>query len=93
MSKRDEIPWPVAGLDGIYSLKTLGDGDIHAFIGVDSDFTHESNHLHKWRRGTDSNCRHGDFQTKFLKMQKYRNCKQLILFQFFIVFLVSFGNV
>ena len=46
-----------------------------------------------WCRGTESNCRHGDFQTKFLKMQKYRNYKQLILFQFFIVFLVSFGTV
>jgi hypothetical protein len=46
-----------------------------------------------WCRGTESNCRHGDFQTKFLKIQKSRNYKQLILFQFFIVFLVSFGTV
>jgi len=28
-----------------------------------------------WCRGTESNCRHGDFQTKFLKIQKYFNYK------------------
>ena len=46
-----------------------------------------------WCRGTESNCRHGDFQTKFLKIQKYSDYNQLILFQFFILFLVSFGTV
>ena len=50
----------------------------------------------KWCRGTESNApeaQHGDFQTKFLKIQKYSDSKQLILFQFFIVFLVSFGTI
>jgi hypothetical protein len=46
-----------------------------------------------WFRGTESNCRHGDFQTKFLKIQKCCDYKQLILFQFFGLFLVSFGTV
>ena len=36
-----------------------------------------------WCRGTESNCRHGDFQTKFLKIQKCCNSKQVILFRFF----------
>ena len=36
-----------------------------------------------WCRGTESNCRHGDFQTKFLEIQKLCNYKQLILFHFF----------
>jgi hypothetical protein len=40
-----------------------------------------------------TSCRRGDFQTKFLKIRKYRNYKQLILFKFFIVFLVSFETV
>ena len=37
--------------------------------------------FYNWCRGTESNCRHGDFQTNILKMQKCRNYKQLILFQ------------
>jgi|GEM_PF-1199219 len=45
-----------------------------------------------WCRGTESNCRHGDFQTKFLKIRKFCNYKQLILFQFFRLFLVSVGT-
>ena len=36
-----------------------------------------------WCRGTESNCRHGDFQTTILKIENCRNFKQLILFQFF----------
>ena len=36
-----------------------------------------------WCRGTESNCRHGDFQTKFLEIRKYYNYKQLTLFRFF----------
>jgi hypothetical protein len=40
-----------------------------------------------------TSCRHGDFQTKFLKIQKCCNSNQLIPFKFFIVFLVSFGTV
>jgi len=46
-----------------------------------------------WCRGIESNCRHGDFQTKFLIVQKWCNYNQLILFQFFIVFWVSFGTI
>ena len=46
-----------------------------------------------WCRGTESNCRHGDFQTKFWKIQKCCDSKQLILFQFFNLLLVSFGTV
>jgi len=45
-----------------------------------------------WR----SNCRHGDFQTKFLKTQKCCNNNQLILFHFSSNFwfrLEPFGNV
>jgi len=42
-----------------------------------------------WR----SNCRNGDFQTKFLKIQKCYNYKHLILFQFSSQLLVSFGTV
>ena len=47
-------------------------------------------------RGTKSNApeaQHGDFQTRFLKIRKFRDYKQLILFKFFAVFLVSFGTV
>jgi hypothetical protein len=36
---------------------------------------------------------HGDFQTNIFKIENYFNFKQLILFQFFIVFLVSFGTI
>ena len=46
-----------------------------------------------WCRGTESNCRHGDFQTKFLKFRKCCDYNQLILFRFFRLFLVSFGIV
>ena len=46
-----------------------------------------------WCRGTESNCRHGDFQTNISKIQKCCNYKQLILFQFFNLLLVSFGIV
>jgi len=49
--------------------------------------------LKSWCRGTESNCRHGNFQTKLLKIQKCRDSNQLILFNFSIVFLVSFGTV
>ncbi len=49
--------------------------------------------LCKWRRGTGSNCRYGDFQTKFYKIYKCCDYKRLILFQFFSLFLVSFGTV
>jgi hypothetical protein len=40
-----------------------------------------------------TSCRHGDFQTKFLKIGKSRNYKQLILFQFLRLFLVSVENI
>jgi len=46
-----------------------------------------------WCRGTESNCRHGDFQTKISKVQKCCDYKKLILFRFFMVFLVWFGTV
>jgi hypothetical protein len=35
-----------------------------------------------------TSCRHGDFQTQFLKIQKCCNYKQLNLFRFFNLFLV-----
>ncbi len=37
--------------------------------------------------------RNGDFQTKFMKIQNCCEYKRLTLFQFFILFLVSFGTV
>ena len=40
-----------------------------------------------------TSCRHGDYQTNFLRIQICKNYNQLILFQFFRLFLVSFGNV
>ena len=40
-----------------------------------------------------TSCRHGNFQTKFSKIQKCCYYKQLILFKLFTVFLVSFGTV
>ena len=40
-----------------------------------------------------TSCRHGDFQARFFKIRKSCNYKQLILFQFFMLFLVSFGTV
>jgi len=33
--------------------------------------------LHMWCQETESNCRHEDFQTKFFKIQKCSNWKQL----------------
>jgi hypothetical protein len=52
--------------------------------------------LISWCRGTESNApeaHHGDFQTKLLKFRKHCDYRHLILFQFFIAFLVSFGIV
>ena len=46
-----------------------------------------------WCRGTESNCRHGDFQTKFLKIRKSCNYNRLILFHFFNQLLVSSGTI
>jgi len=47
------------------------------------------NFMRLWR----TNCRHGDFQTKFLKTEKCYDFNQLNLFHFFNQLLVSFGNV
>jgi len=47
----------------------------------------------KWCRGTESNCRHGDFQTNIFEIENCRNFNQLILFQFFNLLLVSFGTI
>jgi len=44
-------------------------------------------------RKAKSNCRHGDFQTKLLKIKKCCDYEQLILFQFFNLLLVSFGTI
>jgi hypothetical protein len=52
--------------------------------------------MYMWCRGTESNApeaQHGDSQTRFLNIQKCCNYEQLILYQFFDVFLVSFGTV
>ena len=49
--------------------------------------------VYMWRRGTESNCRHGDFQTRFFKIQKCCDHNQLILFKFLTVFWVLFGDV
>jgi len=46
-----------------------------------------------WCRGTESNCRHGDFQFKISKSEKQCNYRQLILLKIFYAFLVSFGTI
>ena len=46
-----------------------------------------------WCRGTESNCRHGDFQTNIFEIENCRNFNRLILFQFFNLLLVSFGTI
>jgi len=45
-----------------------------------------------WRPNAPE-AQHGDFQSKVLKLPKRLDFKQLIQFQFFIVFLVSFGTI
>ena len=49
--------------------------------------------INLWCRGTESNSRHGDFQTNIIKIENCYNYKQLILFQFFNLLLVSFGTI
>ncbi len=46
-----------------------------------------------WCRGTESNCRHGDFQTNIFKIENWFNFNQLILFHFFNQLLVSFVTI
>ncbi len=44
-------------------------------------------------RGTESNCRHGDFQTNVFKIENWCNFNQMIQFHFYNQLLVSFGTI
>ena len=49
--------------------------------------------LYYWCRGTESNCRHGDFQSQFRSFQKEHNFNVLIMLDNFSAFLVILGKI